>query len=193
MIRYVARRTLLVVPVLVGLSIAVFLMLRLIPGDVVDVILGSEGSASPERLAELRRMFGLDQSLPQQYLGWIASLLSGDFGRSIRTSRPILPDVLARVPVTYQLTVMAMVLSLLLAVPLGIVSSVKRSTSVDSLVRVVGLLRSELHPAVVEQIDGRAHPLRLIGVGDHQPIDARVERDARARRAQVARRIVRAD
>jgi peptide/nickel transport system permease protein len=139
-IRYIARRTLLVVPVLVGLSIAVFLMLRLIPGDVVDVILGSEGSASPERLAELRRMFGLDQSLPQQYLGWIASLLSGDFGRSIRTSRPILPDVLARVPVTYQLTVMAMVLSLLLAVPLGIVSSVKRSTGVDSLVRVVGLL-----------------------------------------------------
>jgi len=139
-IRYIARRTLLVVPVLVGLSIAVFLMLRLIPGDVVDVILGSEGSASPERLAELRRMFGLDQSLPQQYLGWIASLLSGDFGRSIRTSRPILPDVLARVPVTYQLTVMAMVLSLLLAVPLGIVSSVKRSTGVDSLVRVFGLL-----------------------------------------------------
>ena len=130
----------LVVPVLVGLSIAVFLMLRLIPGDVVDVILGSEGSASPARLAELRRMFGLDQSLPQQYLGWIASLLSGDFGRSIRTSRPILPDVLARLPVTYQLTVMAMVLSLLLAVPLGIVSSVKRSTGVDSLVRVVGLL-----------------------------------------------------
>ena len=140
MIRYIARRTLLVVPVLVGLSIAVFLMLRLIPGDVVDVILGSEGSASPERLAELRRMFGLDQSLPQQYLGWIASLLSGDFGRSIRTSRPILPDVLARVPVTYQLTVMAMVLSLLLAVPLGIVSSVKRSSGVDSVVRVVGLL-----------------------------------------------------
>jgi peptide/nickel transport system permease protein len=139
-IRYIARRTLLVVPVLVGLSIAVFLMLRLIPGDVVDVILGSEGSASPERLAELRRMFGLDQSLPQQYLGWIASLLSGDFGRSIRTSRPILPDVLARVPVTYQLTVMAMALSLLLAVPLGIVSSVKRSTGVDALVRVVGLL-----------------------------------------------------
>jgi len=139
-IRYIARRTLLVVPVLIGLSIVVFLMLRLIPGDVVDVILGSEGSASPERLAELRRMFGLDQSLPQQYLGWIASLLSGDFGRSIRTSRPILPDVLARVPVTYQLTVMAMVLSLLLAVPLGIVSSVKRSTGVDSLVRVVGLL-----------------------------------------------------
>ena len=130
----------MVVPVLVGLSIMVFLMLRLIPGDVVDVILGSEGSASPERLAQLRKIFGLDQPLPLQYLAWIGSLLSGDFGRSIRTSRPILPDVLARVPVTYQLTVMAMVLSLVLAVPLGVVSSVKRSTSVDAVVRVVGLL-----------------------------------------------------
>src|SRR5207302_8290341 len=139
-IRYIARRTLLVVPVLIGLSIAVFLMLRLIPGDVVDVILGSEGSASPERLAELRRIFGLDQPLPQQYLAWIVSLLGGDFGRSIRTSRPILPDVLARVPVTYQLTAMAMALSLVLAVPLGVVSSVKRATGVDALVRIFGLL-----------------------------------------------------
>jgi peptide/nickel transport system permease protein len=139
-IRYIARRTLLVMPVLVGLSVAVFLMLRLIPGDVVDVILGSEGSASPERMAELRKLFGLDQPLPQQYLAWILSLLSGDFGRSIRTSRPILPDVLARVPVTYQLATMAMVLSLLLAIPLGVISSVKRSTRIDSLVRAVGLL-----------------------------------------------------
>src|SRR6266567_4078130 len=118
----------MVVPVLVGLSIMVFL------------ILGSEGSASPERLAQLRKIFGLDQPLPLQYLAWIGSLLSGDFGRSIRTSRPILPDVLARVPVTYQLAAMAMVLSLVLAVPLGVVSSVKRSTSVDAVVRVVGLL-----------------------------------------------------
>jgi peptide/nickel transport system permease protein len=139
-IPYILRRSLLVVPVLVGVSIAVFLMLRLIPGDVVDIILGSEGSASPERLAELRKVFGLDQPLPQQYLAWITSLLSGDFGHSIRTSRPILPDVLARVPVTFQLAAMAMVLSFLLAIPLGVISSVKRSTGVDSLVRVLGLL-----------------------------------------------------
>lgn len=140
MTRYIARRVLLVVPVLFGLSLAVFLMLRLIPGDVVDVILGSEGSASPERMAELRRLFGLDQPLPLQYLSWLASLFSGDFGRSIRTSRPILPDVLARIPVTYQLSAMAMVLSLIVAIPLGVASSVKRSTHVDSMVRAFGLL-----------------------------------------------------
>ncbi len=119
---------------------AVFLMLRLIPGDVVDVILGGEGSASPERLAELRKLFALDQPLPQQYLTWLVGLLSGDFGRSIRTSRPILPDVLARVPVTYQLATMAMLLSLLLAIPLGVISSVRRETRVDFVIRAVGLL-----------------------------------------------------
>jgi len=138
--RYIARRTLMVIPVLFGLSLAVFLMLRLIPGDVVDVILGSEGSASPERMAELRRLFGLDQPLPAQYAKWLVGLLSGDLGRSIRSSRPILPDVLARVPVTYQLTLMATVISLVLAIPLGVISSVRRATKVDSLVRALGLL-----------------------------------------------------
>jgi peptide/nickel transport system permease protein len=138
--RYIARRVLLVVPVLFGLSLAVFLLLRLIPGDVVDVILGSEGAASPERLAELRRLFGLDRPLPQQYLEWLGSVLTGDFGHSIRTSRPILPDVLARLPVTYQLTAMAMTLSLALAIPLGVASAVARSTRTDAIVRLLGLL-----------------------------------------------------
>lgn len=140
MARYVARRVLLVVPVLFGLSLGVFLMLRLIPGDVVDVILGSEGSASPARVAELHRLFGLDRPLPQQYIEWIGGLLTGDFGRSIRTSRPILPDVLARVPVTYQLTAMAMAVSLVLAVPLGVLSAITRFTHVDSIIRIIGLL-----------------------------------------------------
>lgn len=140
MVRYVARRVLLVVPVLFGLSLGVFLMLRLIPGDVVDVILGSEGAASPARVAELHRLFGLDRPLPQQYLEWIGGLLTGDFGRSIRTSRPILPDVLVRVPVTYQLTAMAMAVSLVLAVPLGVLSAITRFTHVDSIIRIIGLL-----------------------------------------------------
>jgi peptide/nickel transport system permease protein len=138
--RYILRRALQVVPVVFGVSVAVFLMLRLIPGDVVDVILGTEGAASPERLAELRRLFGLDRPFYEQYLAWLGSLLSGDFGRSIRTSRPILPDILARFPVTFQLTALAMVLSLLLAIPLGVISAAYRYTRSDSVIRVIGLL-----------------------------------------------------
>jgi len=129
-----------VVPVLFGVSVAVFLMLRLIPGDVVDAILGSEGSASPERLAQLRAMFGLDRPLYEQYLTWVSGVVTGNLGNSIRTSRPILPDVLARLPVTFQLTAMAMLLSLAAALPLGIASAVLRYTRTDAAVRVLGLL-----------------------------------------------------
>jgi peptide/nickel transport system permease protein len=138
--RYVIRRILQVVPVVFGLSVAVFLMLRLIPGDVVDVILGTEGAASPERMAQIRRLFGLDRPYHEQYLDWVGGLLTGDLGRSIRTSRPILPDLLARFPVTIQLTSMAMLVSLLLAIPLGVLSAVRRYTRADTVVRVVGLL-----------------------------------------------------
>jgi peptide/nickel transport system permease protein len=138
--RYLIRRALLVIPVLFGVSVAVFLMLRLIPGDVVDVILGTEGAASPERMAQLRALFGLDRPFHEQYLSWIGGLLSGDLGRSIRTSRPILPDILTRLPVTLQLTTMAMVLSLCIALPLGVLSAVRRYTRADSLIRVVGLI-----------------------------------------------------
>ena len=140
MTRYVVRRVLQVVPVVFGLSVAVFLMLRLIPGDVVDVILGTEGAASPERLAQIRRMFGLDRPYHEQYLDWAGGIVTGDFGRSIRTSRPILPDILARFPVTLQLTGLAMLVSLALAIPLGVLSAVRRYTRADTLVRVIGLL-----------------------------------------------------
>ena len=129
-----------VIPVVFGLSVAVFLMLRLIPGDVVDVILGTEGAASPERLEQLRAMFGLDRPYYVQYLDWAGGLVTGDFGRSIRTSRPILPDILSRFPVTLQLTSLAMLMSLALAIPLGVLSAVKRYTRADTLVRVIGLL-----------------------------------------------------
>jgi len=138
--RYLIRRTLQVVPVLFGVSVAVFLMLRLIPGDVVDAILGSEGTASPERLAQLRAMFGLDRPLYEQYLSWVGGVVTGNLGNSIRTSRPILPDILARLPVTFQLTAMAMLLSLAAALPLGIISAVLRHTRTDAVVRVLGLL-----------------------------------------------------
>jgi peptide/nickel transport system permease protein len=138
--QYVARRLFQVVLVLFGVSIAVFLMLRLIPGDVVDVILGSEGSANPKQLAELRQLFGLDRPLYEQYLSWLSNVLRGDLGNSIRTGRPILPDIVDRLPVTFQLTSLAMGLSLLVAIPLGVISAVRPNTRSDALVRVISLL-----------------------------------------------------
>jgi peptide/nickel transport system permease protein len=134
------RRIVGVLPVLFGVSLAVFLMIRLVPGDVVDVLLGTEGVASPQRMAELRRLFGLDRPFYVQYAEWAGRMLTGDLGRSLRTGRPILADVLARLPVTIQLTATAMVISLVVAVPFGIISAVRRYTFVDSAVRLAGLV-----------------------------------------------------
>ena len=136
----VARRILTVLPVLFGVSVAVFLMIRLVPGDVVDVLLGTEGVASPQRLAELRRLFGLDRPFYAQYADWAGRMVVGDLGTSLRTGRPILPDVLVRLPVTIQLTGTAMVISLLLGLPFGVISAVRRHTAFDSVVRVAGLV-----------------------------------------------------
>jgi peptide/nickel transport system permease protein len=140
MSQYVARRLLQVIFVLLGVTIAVFLMLRLIPGDVVDVLLGTEGTANPEQRAEMRRLFGIDRPLHEQYVAWLADLLSGDLGTSIRTGRPILPDIIHRLPVTFQLTAMAMVLSLAAAVPLGTISAIRPNTRIDAIVRFMSLV-----------------------------------------------------
>jgi len=139
-LRYVIRRLLALVLVVFGVTVAVFLMVRLIPGDVVTVLLGSEGVADPQRLALMRHYFGLDQPLSLQYAEWLGNLLHGDFGVSLMTGRPILPDVLARLPVTLQLTVMAMLLSLLVAVPAGILSAARPDSLADSAVRVAALI-----------------------------------------------------
>lgn len=140
MAQYAARRLIQAVFVLLGVSVAVFLLLRLIPGDVVDVILGLEGSANPERLAQLRRVFGLDRPLHEQYLSWLGSVLQGDLGNSIRTGRPILPDIVDRLPVTFQLTTLAMFLSLVVAIPLGVISAIRPNTRLDAVARLLSLL-----------------------------------------------------
>ena len=81
MTRYLARRILAVLLVMFGVSVAVFLMIRLVPGDVVTVVLGTEGTASPERTAEIRRLFGIDRPFYVQYVDWAGRLIVGDFGK----------------------------------------------------------------------------------------------------------------
>ena len=88
MTQYVIRRVLAIIPVLVGISIIVFLLVHLIPGDVAQILLGTQ--ATDQQLETLRRSFGLDRPLPVQYLDWLSHILRGDFGVSFRTNRPVL-------------------------------------------------------------------------------------------------------
>jgi peptide/nickel transport system permease protein len=125
---------------LLGLTVLVFLMLRLIPGTVVEQMIGADAIASPAMVAELKRFFGLDQPWYLQYGRWLGRLVQGDFGTSWRTGKPVVALILERLPVTLELTMFAMVFALLLGGTAGIVSAVRRDQTVDNVTRVGTLL-----------------------------------------------------
>src|SRR5262245_27926348 len=128
------------VPSLVGISLAVFLLLRMIPGDAIDALLGTDLTLSPEARASLRRMLGLDVPIHMQYLTWVWAALTGDLGRSLRSSQPVLELLLLRLPVTAELAALALALSVATALPLGVVSAIHRNSRIDFVARMFGLL-----------------------------------------------------
>jgi peptide/nickel transport system permease protein len=141
MTRYIIKRLLFMVPVLLGVTLLVFLIFHLTPGDPARVLLGEMGQgASPEAVAALRHQLGLDRPWYIQYGDFLWKAIQGDFGRSFRGDRPVLPELLARFPVTLQLTLSALGLAALTGIPLGILAAVKRHTWVDHAVMVVALL-----------------------------------------------------
>jgi peptide/nickel transport system permease protein len=137
--RYVFVRTLSLVPALFGVSVAVFLLVRLIPGTVVDQMVGTEGAYSEESMRALRAFFGLDQPIYVQYARWLGALLRGDLGVSWRTGLPVLQMILSRLVVTVELTVVAMLVALAVGVPLGMLSARRENTALDHVVRVASL------------------------------------------------------
>ena len=128
-LRFLGGRLLGTAPVLVILSVGVFLMLHLTPGDPVQIMLGQD--ADPGAVAALRAELGLDQPLPIQYARWVADAVRGDLGRSIRTNQPVTEAIVSRLPVTIELSVLALVLSLAIGLPAGVVAAIRRNTSVD--------------------------------------------------------------
>ncbi len=138
--RYIARRLLSLIPVLLGVSIIVFFLVRLIPGSALQMYLGTQVEATPEQMEELRRIFGEDKPVPVLYIEWLGRVLQGDFGFSLRTSRPILPDILQRLPLSIEITFFALFLALVLGVPMGVAAAIKKNPVADVAIRVVGLL-----------------------------------------------------
>ncbi|MBM3469959.1 MAG: ABC transporter permease [Armatimonadetes bacterium] len=138
--RYLATRLLALIPVLLGILAVVFLLIRLIPGDAVQLFLGTQVEMTPEQMAELRRFFGVDKPIWAQFVDYLGRILRGDFGVSLRTSRPVLPDIMARLPLSFQLAMFALAIALAIAVPLGILSAVTRNSTFDVLTRIGGLL-----------------------------------------------------
>jgi len=141
MIGFLARRLLTVfLPTLLGISILVFAAMRLIPGSFVDVMIGVGPDVSEEQRSAIAASYGLDQPLPIQYLRWLGNVLTGDLGNSLRTGQPVAQAILDRLPVTLELAGLATLLSLLLAIPAGIIAAVNRGAPLDVVIRVVALV-----------------------------------------------------
>jgi peptide/nickel transport system permease protein len=138
MLGYIARRLLALVPVLLGLSLIVFLIMALIPGDPALAILG--GYATPESLATLRAQMGLDRSLPVQYLIWLDNIIHGDLGRSYSLNRPVLDEVVERFRATLILSITAFALCSVWGVLAGMVCAVRQNDWVDRLVTLFVLI-----------------------------------------------------
>ncbi len=130
MSRYIIRRILETIPVLVGASIIVFLLVHLIPGGPEVVLLGERGSQ--QNVAELRARLGLDRSLPEQYLIYVGNILRGDLGRSVAGNISIADELRQRFPATVELSLVALTIAVVVGVPLGIISSVRRGSWIDT-------------------------------------------------------------
>jgi len=156
-------------PVLWGVSIVVFLLIHLIPGDALQLFLGTQVALTSAQMEELRRLFGLNKPLPLQYIDWIGQLARGDFGVSLRTSRPVLADILARLPVSAELTVLALVVALAIALPVGVLSALRRGSASDAAIRVGGLIGLSipnfwLATMLLLFLPGRVLPIASIGI-----------------------------
>jgi peptide/nickel transport system permease protein len=135
---YVLRRLILLVPVLIGMSMLIFAVMRSLPGDPAAGLLGPD--ARPETIAALRDELKLDDPWPVQYWAWLQNVLRGDFGTSFSLHTPVSQEVKDRLPVTVELIILGMIITVIAGIPSGIVSALKQNTPVDYAARTINVL-----------------------------------------------------
>ena len=138
MLRYIAKRLALIVPTLLAVALLTFFLLRVVPGDVVEVKLRADGgNVTPQIVAAERHRLGLDKPLPVQFGEWMRGLVTADYGISMWTGKPIAEEIGTRLGLSLQVALMAAVIAVLIAVPLGTISALFRDSWIDYLVRLV--------------------------------------------------------
>lgn len=138
MIRYVAKRLLMLIPIILGITFIVFFILSLTPGDPARMILGA--NATPAQVEAMRQQMGLNDSVFLRYIKYMGGVLTGDFGTSWSTREPVFQMVFARFPYTLQLAILSMIVTVAISIPLGIYSAVKQNTAGDSAVMVLSMV-----------------------------------------------------
>jgi len=138
MLRYVVNRILLMIPTLIGVAILVFFMLRVVPGDVVEVKLrGDGGTVSQETIESERKRLGLDKPMVNQFADWMIGMAKLDLGKSMWTERPVTEEIAVRLELSLQVAIMATIIAVLIAIPLGTMAALFRDTWIDYVVRLV--------------------------------------------------------
>ncbi|NOZ72216.1 MAG: ABC transporter permease [Chloroflexi bacterium] len=138
--RYLTQRLIALIPTLLGISVIVFFVIHLIPGDTISAMIGTQYKLTEAQAAALRAYFGLDRPLYEQYLHWIGAALRGDLGYSVRSGQPVLTEILRRFPVTLELTLFSLVIAVIVGIPIGILSAVKQGSPIDLSGRILALI-----------------------------------------------------
>ena len=160
MFSFLARRLITIfLPTLFGMSILVFGAMHLIPGSYVDVLLGIGTDISEEQRQNVVRQYGLDQPVPVQYVKWLGNVLTGDFGESLKSGKPVTSEIISRLPVTLELAVLATITSLILAIPAGIVSELNRGRAFFTTPETLG------DYVLVDFLESRRHQSRTRRAG----------------------------
>ncbi len=139
MTSYMVRRFFLMLLTLFGMSVVIFCMLRLMPGNIADIMFDSAGFIDPAAKAALEKELGLDLPIPLQYWNWISALLTGDLGISYVSELPAIDELAPRIPITLKLAAMSLFFAVLFGVPLGVISAVRQDTALDYALRVFSL------------------------------------------------------
>jgi peptide/nickel transport system permease protein len=140
MLQFIFRRVLLLIPILLGVSIVTFTLVRSLPGDPASIAIGVDQRITPEQRELVYKSYGLDQSKPVQYVKWMQHVVKGDLGYSLRTKRPLSTELKLRLPVTVQLAIMAGILGIIPAVTVGVLAALKRNSVADYAATMVTLL-----------------------------------------------------
>ena len=140
MSKYILRRIFLLVPVVLGVTFLTFALIRLVPGDIVTNMMGVTAANNEELRAQILKELGLDKPLLEQYFWWIGRIIVGDFGFSFIHGKPVIDQILARLPITLQLGLMSMGMAIFIGIPLGVFSAIRRGKFIDIFARVFSLL-----------------------------------------------------
>ncbi|MBA2475796.1 MAG: ABC transporter permease [Actinobacteria bacterium] len=138
--QFLLRRLTLLVPTLLGMSMIVFLMVRLLPGDIIDIFTAGDVSITEEQRRQIKEQLGLSGSYPEQYWHWLSGAVQGDFGDSLRNTTPVSEILLDALPITLELVFLGLVIAVLVGVPLGVISAVRRESARDYASRLGGLI-----------------------------------------------------